>query len=327
MRENRKLLIATVVLSLVLGVFGGDSVLEQAWPQSSEELEQRVKTYESMLKRMDANENGSIEEEEAQGRGRSMLERMTQKLEIELKFPFSIDALRQGTSKGNSSKEKKRPGATDSAEGKPKVSGFGVASKQPTGRGFGKPSEGRSGSRSRSSSRRPSGDSSSAADEQADEKARPMAEDVMRRYDKNQNGQLEREEWKGMPGDPESADGNDDGVISFDELTARLGEHLRKRSEESSPDSRESSDSDTSPGKAEGSKRRKWYRFRTPTERLPEGLPEWFTGRDADADGQVSMAEYSDVWSESKVAEFERYDLNHDGILTPRECLKAEKEK
>jgi Ca2+-binding EF-hand superfamily protein len=63
----------------------------------------------------------------------------------------------------------------------------------------------------------------------------------------------------------------------------------------------------------------------TPIERLPKGLPDWFTAKDADGDGQVSMAEFAADWTPAKVAEFSRYDLNGDGIITASECLKAEK--
>jgi hypothetical protein len=64
-------------------------------------------------------------------------------------------------------------------------------------------------------------------------------------------------------------------------------------------------------------------RFLTPKERLAKGLPEWFLEKDRDGDGQVSMAEFADEWTADVTAEFDRYDLNHDGIITAAECLKA----
>jgi Ca2+-binding EF-hand superfamily protein len=64
-------------------------------------------------------------------------------------------------------------------------------------------------------------------------------------------------------------------------------------------------------------------RFLTPKERLAKGLPEWFLEKDRDGDGQVSMAEFADEWTADVAAEFNRYDLNHDGIVTAAECLKA----
>jgi len=75
--------------------------------------------------------------------------------------------------------------------------------------------------------------------------------------------------------------------------------------------------------KVEGSKLtgRKSYRSPAPTERLPEGLPRWWNGKDGDGDGQIMMAEFSSTWSAAKVAEFARYDLNGDGVITPKEAL------
>ncbi|MGN6135215.1 MAG: hypothetical protein ACTHOU_11995, partial [Aureliella sp.] len=54
-----------------------------------------------------------------------------------------------------------------------------------------------------------------------------------------------------------------------------------------------------------------------------QGLPDWFARSDADADGQVLMSEYSTSWTDEKIAEFNKYDLNSDGIITSRECLNA----
>ncbi len=39
------------------------------------------------------------------------------------------------------------------------------------------------------------------------------------------------------------------------------------------------------------------------------------------------MAEYSPNWSADKVAEFAKFDLNSDGIVTSRECLNALQEQ
>lgn len=82
----------------------------------------------------------------------------------------------------------------------------------------------------------------------------------------------------------------------------------------------------TAGGKAAASKegdKRHSYRFTPATDRLPSGLPGWFKSRDANGDGEVSMAEYSSHWSPSLVDEFRRYDLNNDGIITGQEAAKA----
>jgi hypothetical protein len=61
-------------------------------------------------------------------------------------------------------------------------------------------------------------------------------------------------------------------------------------------------------------------------ERLEGEVPGWFVEQDANGDGQVAMAEYARFWSDSKAREFARYDRNHDGLITPRECLAAKVE-
>ncbi|MFC1597623.1 hypothetical protein ACFL5Q_06780, partial [Planctomycetota bacterium] len=49
----------------------------------------------------------------------------------------------------------------------------------------------------------------------------------------------------------------------------------------------------------------------------------WFLIRDADGDGQVTVAEYAPDASASSIREFARYDRNGDGVLTPQECLRG----
>jgi hypothetical protein len=62
------------------------------------------------------------------------------------------------------------------------------------------------------------------------------------------------------------------------------------------------------------------YRLKPGKDSLPaEGLPSWFASRDANGDGQVAMHEYAGAWTESLVREFNRYDRNGDGVLTPEE--------
>ncbi len=58
--------------------------------------------------------------------------------------------------------------------------------------------------------------------------------------------------------------------------------------------------------------------------RQPKGLPDWFLKKE-DADGQITMAEFTDRWTPELLAEFQKYDLNHDGIITAAEVLKAQK--
>lgn len=130
-----------------------------------------------------------------------------------------------------------------------------------------------------------------------------------------------------MRGDPAAADTNGDGLITKEELAERLMSYGNRNPSGGSA----GGDSDSTGSGSAGnvnltsvSKTRKSYRFLTPTERLPKGLPDWFTRNDADADGQVLMCEFASVWSEAKAGEFGRYDLNGDGVITPPECRKAQ---
>jgi Ca2+-binding EF-hand superfamily protein len=89
--------------------------------------------------------------------------------------------------------------------------------------------------------------------------------------------------------------------------------------------SRSSSSGDSN--KSAAGQTKKSYRFLSPTERLPKGMPDWFLRGDADGDGQVSMVEYSATWNDQIAAEFQKYDLDSDGLVTPEECQKAESSK
>jgi EF hand domain-containing protein len=67
---------------------------------------------------------------------------------------------------------------------------------------------------------------------------------------------------------------------------------------------------------------RRTYRFTPAGDLLPTGLPDWFKSRDKNGDGQVQMSEYTRSWSSRMVAEFRRYDLNDDGVITSKEATK-----
>jgi hypothetical protein len=69
------------------------------------------------------------------------------------------------------------------------------------------------------------------------------------------------------------------------------------------------------------------YKYRSPADRLPKGLPSWFINKDKDGDGQVLMAEYATVWTDAVAAEFASRDPSGDGVITPDEVPTSEKEK
>ncbi len=180
-----------------------------------------------------------------------------------------------------------------------------------------------------------------------------MISGLMSRYDRNRDGVLSKEESSSsrmLSG----ADLNTDGKITKDELSKAIASRFgggggdgrggggdgrgssrgggdgrdggdrgsffgrRGSSESSSPD-RTASNSGSSTVEND----RLSYRFKTAIERLPEGLPPWFSQNDGDADGQVAMAEFSTSWSGQTLADFRQFDLNLDGIVTSDECLRA----
>lgn len=168
------------------------------------------------------------------------------------------------------------------------------------------------------------------------------AKGLLRQHDTNKNGTLEAEEWKAMPAKYHVADANKDNVITAEELTVVIAGFATAASNSSSgggaapagkAGSGERGSGERERGGRGGEKpaaagERKAYRFLSPVERLPKGLPDWFARNDANGDGQVMMAEYAASFNETVVAEFAKYDLNRDGVITPRECLTAtEREK
>ena len=296
----------------------------------------------SFLRGMDADKDGRIEENEVDGRRRPFVEMMARRAGIEPKFPMSISNLEKGMAKqraqpeggsnsGDSSNKKK-----DSVD--PLVPGFGFELELARVLSFGeRPEDDSSGKakktpeRSRDS-RRSSRDSSprdapsrgSSSGGEPDERLVRAAGAMMRQADRNRNGRLEKDEWNDRWGDFGAADRNRDGVVRADELALRLGQFSRggfgggRR-----PDSNNSPGSSGSGSGSGGTDGPKSYRLRTPTERLPEGLPDWFARKDINADGQVAMAEYESPgnWTAASVAQFAWYDLNNDGMITPAECL------
>lgn len=196
--------------------------------------------------------------------------------------------------------------------------------------------------------------SSSASTDQMNYRIRNYAASLLRRYDTNRNGLLEKDEWSKMSMDVSGADTNHDGVITLDELTTWLVAYTQNRSNRGSSSTAASNSpatgtttssatsvstttssstsygtrSNVTPSTTAGSvAKNKTYRFLLPGERLPNGLPSWFIEKDVNHDGQVTMAEYSSNWTDEVAAEFARYDLNNDGVITAEECLRVERAK
>ena len=171
---------------------------------------------------------------------------------------------------------------------------------------------------------------------------------VISRYDRNGDETLSTSETKTMRGDPAAADLDKDGKLEVKEFAQYVANYGRRRKvrllffpevEESinpsllHPMTSAASDG-TSTIDAESSSL-SGAGVSDPSETTSEepisktfhvrrhraNLPGWFAVRDANGDGQVSMAEYAPKASNAELAEFARMDKDQDGVITSREIL------
>ncbi len=159
------------------------------------------------------------------------------------------------------------------------------------------------------------------------------AERIVHKYDADKSGDLSLDEVRGMAGNPATADGNRDGKITvreFAEHAARFGAGRAIRLPRAGDGPLAASEggqqppvSDAAPAAAVVRDPRRDLKY---TAALPAGVPSWFVERDADGDGQLSLAEYSPKLLKSEIDEFNRHDSNQDGIVTAKELLGSAKD-
>jgi Ca2+-binding EF-hand superfamily protein len=281
---------------------------------------------------MDANGNGTLEPGEVPEERKRMFSFIAGRVGLDPEKPVEIGKIRETmmsrSGGGDGSRDESRSKEDDSekkkkAEEEPLVPGFGVSQEWPRVPGFGERVELASATSPSNSSDGTAGRSGSSQEGRSsgDDRSRRFAEYMLRRYDSNNSGSLEKEEWGRLQErgrDPRSYDRNKDGVITVDEMAARIAEYGMGRGRGPGEDSSTADRSDSSESDERGS-----YRFLSATERLSGDVPDWFLDRDANGDGQVAMAEYTSFWTDSKAREFARYDHNNDGVITPQESVTA----
>lgn len=160
------------------------------------------------------------------------------------------------------------------------------------------------------------------------ERFRKQASDIITLHDKNGNKILEGDELAKL-GMSKAADTNQDGTITHNDLVAFYSKSASGAASNPTPGATTpaakpaTTTSDTSGeggGKSERlivNKTRKSYRFKSTKERNDN----WkFSSKDANADGQVSMSEYSSAWTDRTATEFLRYDKDNDGMITVEEA-------
>jgi Ca2+-binding EF-hand superfamily protein len=282
----------------------------------------------SFIERLDRNGNGMLDPDEMEGPAGFMIARLQREdpsIRTDRPIPMSkikeaFDRSRSGRESGDSGGSSGTTGGSDRGRddtserlnaamtAPPLVPGFGgSALVLPPVLGFG-----------------PSAELMSVEVTPADIKE---AEERLSRYDRNKDGFLAGDElssrWSGNPLD---FDRNGDGKLSVSELAVRAARMRIAQVEVAKAQNRKETDRR---GNREGKKAevpnpyngRK--SFASLSRALPEGLPGWFAEKDFDGDQQISMAEYSTTWTESLVSEFQSFDLNGDGFITPEECLAA----
>jgi hypothetical protein len=191
-------------------------------------------------------------------------------------------------------------------------------------------------------------------------KVRRYALRLLKRYDRNEDGSLQPEEWGRMPPGVQAADANHDQIITLDELVAYMTQYARSRSlrlapvgmgagkvrpggvpQEAGPGQKQARTDEKAAASPEESEAmgpgdnaldpavldalERDRKFHVPAGRLPAGLPNWFTLRDEDGDGQLTLSEFAPKAKASDIEEFRRYDLNGDGVITAEECVRAMK--
>ncbi|MFN3190711.1 MAG: hypothetical protein ACE361_09335 [Aureliella sp.] len=287
----------------------------------------------SMLSRFDRNGNGLIDGDEKSGFAGMMLQRLADRVPgIDLSKPVPISKISeamQGMRGGGSSGSFGRGGESSSAstEAALLVPDFSLETELTPPEGFAAV-----------------GEALNVAIEDRDIKE---AEERVRRYDKNGDKKLSKEELAGgrWSDDPMAYDRNKDGLLTSRELAARYANRRISEEERRSRfgGSSRGGDSSRSSGwgrgggesggwgrsgdsKQEEKKDRfgdaKSYKLNSSGD-IPSGLPSFFNRSDRNGDGQLMMSEFSNKWTEETLEEFLKWDLNSDGVILARECLTA----
>jgi hypothetical protein len=272
-----------------------------------EQMQQRMSRMEDMLRELDTNHNGMLDAEEVSGPRKQFIEGMLSRAGIELKYPIPLSTIRDAMTKSYQARLSQpggpplgatAPKATGSADPPPPgaPAGFGPPAGLGVVAGFGPPGPGK-----------PPGPGSPTAPPGAPPLTSPLP---------SGDGQGVK-----VPAAAPSPSGTAPPAAppsttpSTATLAPTAGAPVAAPSASAAP---------VTPAAPATASKPRSGRFLTPTERLPKGLPAWFLAKDVRGNGQLTMAEFATEWTPEAAAEFNRYDLNHDGIITAAEVLKVE---
>jgi Ca2+-binding EF-hand superfamily protein len=322
------------------------------------------------MRRLDANGDGIIQPDELDDRSRNMIERAG----LDPNVPNSLDKITtamdqlSGGNGNSASRSQTDARASDAKASSVKSNvpanlfppGFGQASPElpvPPGFDIGTtftslsstssfPDAASSGSTSGSSTGSSSSGGSVTTSTPAsdpDAKIRAYAASILKQYDTNGDGVLDKDELAKL-NNGDTYDLNHDGKVTLEEIVEKM--KGGSSSTASSGDHADSSSSPPSGGSDNGGFRNRrnggpgGYGGRDsgggrnsnssgPRRALGradriQGLSSRFFELDADGDGQISMSEFATNWTSEKAAEFARYDRNGDGVITAEEWKAAQ---
>lgn len=180
-----------------------------------------------------------------------------------------------------------------------------------------------------------------------DSKIVRYAQRLISRYDSDGSGSLTANEWAAMQGQPTLIDHDQNGQITRAELILHISEYARSRSlgrsslngydhaalggqsaEALNPQytaADKTGDSNINPA-IRPANSRPHGPFFVPTKNRVGNLPGWFSQRDQNGDGQLSLSEFSPTHSSESVKAFQKLDVNRDGLVTSQEAVRSKQE-
>ena len=116
-----------------------------------------------------------------------------------------------------------------------------------------------------------------------------------------------------------------DKPIRIDELAERIKKEREQRASGGDAKKKTNKVPERLAYKVEGGKQAEGRRsFRTKSQSLPEKMPDWWSDRDKNSDGQVALSEFLTTRSQRAAKTFRNYDLNNDGMITVQEATLVE---
>ncbi len=149
---------------------------------------------------------------------------------------------------------------------------------------------------------------------------RTYASEILQKYDENNDGVLDKDEFAKLRRKPPNADADKDGLVTLGELIDAYTQMERVggtgTSGSSSGSSASSGGDSNSSRNDRGSRTSSSGRGSSSGGRSDSGGPFSIDRYDKNRDGQVQMWEFADEWTKEILEEFRKWDKNNDGVIT-----------